>query len=226
VRFVPSAAKARGAADPARAAEVLRRLRAEFPEATTALSHHCPFELLVATILSAQCTDARVNQVTPKLFATYPGPREMAAAPLPMLEELVKTTGFFRMKAKSIQGVSRALVEKHGGQVPSDMETLVSLPGVGRKTANCVLGTAFGKSAMVVDTHVSRLARRLGWSRHEDPEKIERDLMALLPQRDWVFAAHALILHGRRTCRAQRPRCRSCVLGEELCPSFDPKAPT
>lgn len=202
---------------PAPAADVLSRLRSGYPGADCSLEHADAFQLLVSTILSAQCTDARVNAVAPPLFRRLPTPAAMAAAG-PELEELIRSTGFFNAKARSIRGACRALVEKHAGKVPRTMDELLALPGVGRKTANVVLGNAFGApDGVVVDTHVGRLARRLGWSRHADPVKVERDLNALLPRAAWVFAGHALILHGRRVCPSRSPRCESCLL-EGLCP--------
>jgi endonuclease-3 len=204
-----------------RAGEVLRQLRAEYPEATCALAHQSPLELLVATILSAQCTDARVNLVTPALFARCPTAADYAAISAPELERLIQSTGFFRNKAKSLIGLGRALVERHGGEVPDSMEELVALPGVGRKTANVVLGNAFGKNeGIVVDTHVARLARRLGLTREEDPVRIERDLVPLFPRPAWALLAHLLIFHGRRVCRAPRPRCADCRLAA-ICPSAE-----
>jgi endonuclease-3 len=208
---------ARQKSRPAPAADVLSRLADEYPGADCSLDHADAFQLLVSTILSAQCTDARVNSVTPALFRRFPTPEAMAGAG-DELEELIRSTGFFNAKAKSIRGASRAIVEKHGGRVPRSMDALNALPGVGRKTANVVLGNAFGSpDGVVVDTHVGRLARRLGWSRHLDPEKVERDLNALVPRERWVFTGHALILHGRRVCSSRAPRCASCPL-EELCP--------
>jgi endonuclease-3 len=205
-----------------RAAEILRRLRREYPDAHCALDHASPLELLVATILSAQCTDARVNQVTPALFARCRTAADYAAIPTPELERLIRPTGFFRNKAKAIAGLGRALVERHGGRVPDSLEELVALPGVGRKTANVVLGNAFGKNeGIVVDTHVARLARRLGLTRAEDPVRIERDLVPLFPRPAWALLAHLLIFHGRRVCKAPRPRCGECVLAD-LCPSAEP----
>ena len=202
---------------PAPATEALSRLRNAFPGADCSLDHTDAFQLLVSTILSAQCTDARVNSVTPALFRRLPTPAAMAAAG-PELEELIRSTGFFNAKARSLRGACRAIVDKHGGKVPRTMEELNALPGVGRKTANVVLGNAFGApDGVVVDTHVGRLARRLGWSGATDPEKVERDLNALLPRSEWVFAGHALILHGRRTCTSRSPRCSGCLL-EEICP--------
>jgi endonuclease-3 len=208
---------ARQKSRPAPAADVLSRLADEYPGADCSLDHADAFQLLVSTILSAQCTDARVNSVTPALFRRFPTPEAMAGAG-DELEELIRSTGFFNAKAKSIRGACRAIVEKHGGRVPRSMDALNALPGVGRKTANVVLGNAFGSpDGVVVDTHVGRLARRLGWSRHLDPEKVERDLNALVPRERWVFTGHALILHGRRVCSSRAPRCASCPL-EELCP--------
>ena len=202
---------------PAPAVEVLRRLREAYPGADCSLEHADPFQLLVSTILSAQCTDARVNSVTPALFRRFPTPQSMAGAD-GELEELIRPTGFFNAKARAIRGASRVLAETHGGRVPRTMEELLSLPGVGRKTANVVLGSAWGTpGGVVVDTHVGRLARRLGWSRQADPEKVERELNALLPREAWVFTGHALILHGRRVCTSRAPRCPSCLLAD-LCP--------
>jgi len=211
---------------PAPASEVLSRLRNAFPGADCSLDHADAFQLLVSTILSAQCTDARVNSVTPALFRRFPTPAAMAGAGAE-LEELIRSTGFFNAKARSIRGACRAIVAEHRGKVPRTMPELNALPGVGRKTANVVLGNAFGApDGVVVDTHVGRLARRLGWSRHADPEKVERDLNALLPREEWVFAGHALILHGRRTCSSRSPRCPECPLAD-LCPKVGvaPKAP-
>ena len=207
------------AARAARAHKVFARLRAEYPAARCALDHHDPLELLVATILSAQCTDVRVNQVTPELFRRCPTAADYAAIPPPELEELIRSTGFFRSKAKSLRGLGKALVEQHGGRVPDRMEELTKLPGVGRKTANVVLGNGFGRNeGIVVDTHVARLAARLRFTRETDPVKIERDLMPLFPRDDWTLLAHLLIFHGRAVCKAPRPRCGECVIAE-LCPS-------
>lgn len=205
--------------DTRRARTVLTRLRRRFPGAVTALRHENPFQLLIATILSAQCTDERVNAVTPDLFAAYPTPARLAAAPTEHVEDLVRSTGFFRMKAKNIIACSRGLTERFGGKVPPRMEDLVGLPGVGRKTANVVLGQAFGiSSGVVVDTHVHRLSRRLGFTAEDTPEKIEEDLMALFPRPSWIEVASLLILHGRATCTARSPRCPGCLV-EDLCPS-------
>lgn len=203
----------------ARAAEVAALLAAAYPEATCALIHAGPFQLLAATILSAQCTDARVNMVTPTLFARWPDAAALAEAPQEAVEEVIRSTGFFRNKAKSLRGMARALVERHGGDVPADIDALVKLPGVARKTANVVLGTAFGVPAgVVVDTHVHRIAQRLGLSSEHDPNKVERDLMDALPREAWTDFSHRLILHGRRVCSARSPRCAECVL-REGCPS-------
>jgi endonuclease-3 len=210
------------AAGRARTGEILARLTAEYPAARCALEHRSPLELLVATILSAQCTDARVNQVTPALFRRCPDARAYAEAGLPELEALVQSTGFFRNKAKALQGLGRALVERHGGEVPATMAELTALPGVGRKTANVVLGNAFGlEEGVVVDTHVARLSARLGLTRESDPVRIESDLVALVPRPAWTLWSHLLIHHGRAVCKAPRPRCAACVLAD-LCPSAEP----
>jgi endonuclease-3 len=203
----------------ARARTIIRRLRREFPDAQCALDHTNPLELLVATILSAQCTDVRVNLVTPALFAKYRSAAAYAAADPRVFEKEIQSTGFFRNKTKSILGMAQALLERHGGRVPDTMEELVALPGVGRKTANVVLGNAFGKNeGVVVDTHVQRLSGLLKLTREETPEKIERDLMTLVPRKDWTIFSHLLILHGRRTCIARRPRCEVCTINR-WCPS-------
>ena len=201
----------------ARAAKIAKGLARSLPDAWCALDHRNAFELLVATILSAQCTDAMVNQVTPALFREFPTPAALAAADSARVEELVKRTGFFRQKTKAIQATARGLAEDHGGVVPEDMERLTTLPGVGRKTANVVRGTAFHLPAIFVDTHVRRLAVRLGLTREDDPDRIEKDIQALLPPREWTRFAHRLIHHGRRVCVARRPRCSECVLAA-LCP--------
>jgi endonuclease-3 len=198
---------------------VLASLENAYADADCALDHANALELLVATILSAQCTDVRVNQVTPDLFRRYPHAAAYAESRPGQLEALIRSTGFFRNKAKSIRNMARQLVEHHGGQVPRSMDALVSLPGVARKTANVVLGTAFGiNQGVVVDTHVRRLARRLGFTGHDDPVKIERDLMELFPQPSWTFLGHSLIQHGRRVCRARKPACEDCMLAAD-CPS-------
>ncbi len=202
-----------------RAAITLQRLKQTYPDAACALQHSDAFELLCATILSAQCTDARVNLVTPVLFARYPDAAALARARQSELEEIIKSTGFFRNKAKSLIGMAQAVVADHGGVVPHTMEQLRALPGVGRKTANVVLGNAYGiNEGITVDTHVTRLSRRLGLTRHDDPAKIEQDLMELIPREDWALLSHLLIFHGRQVCVARRPRCWECVLSD-FCPS-------
>ncbi len=203
----------------ARTRKVIARLERAYPDATCALHHNNALELLVATILSAQSTDARVNMVTPALFAKYRTAQDYAAADPSVLEREIHSTGFFRNKTKSIIGMAQALVERHGGKVPDTMEELVQLPGVGRKTANVVLGTWFGKNeGVVVDTHVQRVATLLGLTKEKDPVKIERDLMALVPRDKWTWFSHTLILHGRRVCIARRPKCEICVVNR-WCPS-------
>ena len=203
----------------ARAIEVFARLKLAHPDAHCELDHETPLQLLMATILSAQCTDKRVNMVTPSLFKRFPTAQALADAKQEELEEMIKSTGFFRNKAKSLIGLGKALVERHGGSVPDSMETLVKLPGVGRKTANVILGNAFGKNeGVVVDTHVGRLSLRLGLTRETDPVKVERELMPLIPREDWTMLAHVLVFHGRRICYARTPKCEICVLSE-ICPS-------
>ncbi|HCC46977.1 MAG TPA: endonuclease III [Elusimicrobia bacterium] len=198
--------------------ELVKLLKAAYPEAYCSLDHGNPFELLMATILSAQCTDERVNKVTPALFKKYPGPAEMARAPLPDLEELVHSTGFYKNKALSLKEASAAIMKDFGGKVPRTMDELLTLRGVARKTANVVLGSAYGIAAgVVVDTHVKRLAFRLGLTRHTDTGKIEQDLMKALPKADWIWFAHALVLHGRAVCDARRPLCEQCPLSKP-CP--------
>jgi len=205
-------------APPAPTGETLDRLTAAYGDADCSLGHSSALELLVGTILSAQCTDVRVNLVTPEVFRRFPDVSSLAKAPRGALEKVIRTTGFFNAKARSIRGAAKAIVEKHGGEVPRTMEALLALPGVGRKTANVVLGSAFGApDGVVVDTHVGRLARRFGWSAHDDPEKVERDLNARIPRERWVWISHALIQHGRRVCTARKPRCAGCPL-EDLCP--------
>jgi len=200
------------------AAKVVDRLRGEYPVADCALRHANAFELLIATILSAQCTDERVNLVTPDLFARYPTPLAMAAASLPTLEKAIQSTGFFRNKARNIQACCRQLVEEHRGEIPRDLDALVKLPGVGRKTANVVLGTAFGiPSGVVVDTHVTRLSGRMGLTQETDAVKIERDLMQILPRGEWIAFSHRMIHHGRRVCGARKPNCEECVV-KDACP--------
>ena len=204
---------------PAHARDVFALLKTAHPDAHCELDHETPFQLLVATILSAQCTDKRVNMVTPLLFRTYPTPASLADAPPERLEEIIKSTGFFRNKAKSLIALGKALVERHGGDVPDSMEALVKLPGVGRKTANVILGNAFQKNeGVVVDTHVTRLSMRLGLTKHTDPVKIEEDLMPLVPRDEWAMLAHVLIFHGRRVCEAKVPKCEICTLAG-ICPS-------
>ncbi len=189
-----------------------------YPEALCALTHETPFQLLIATILSAQCTDARVNMVTPNLFAKWPTAEAMSQAPLEAIEEAVRTTGFFRNKAKNIQGCCQQLVEEHEGEVPAVLEDLVKLPGVGRKTANVVLGTAMGiASGVVVDTHVGRLSQRMGLTKQTDAVKIEEDLMDLLPKEEWILFSHRMIHHGRQVCDARKPACERCTL-LAICP--------
>jgi endonuclease III len=205
---------------PEYAAQVVKGLKKEYPSATCALVHDTPFELLIATILSAQCTDERVNVVTKVLFAKYDTPAKLAALPLPQLEKAVQSTGFFRNKAKNIHDCCVKLVTEHGGQVPQDLESLVKLPGVGRKTANVVLGTAYRiPSGVVVDTHVGRLSGRLGLTQHEDPVKIEQDLMTLLPESEWIDFSHRMIWHGRQVCKARKPDCERCALNP-ICPKI------
>jgi endonuclease-3 len=202
-----------------RTLEILRRLKTAYPEARCELNFSNPLDLLVATILSAQCTDKRVNLVTRDLFQKYRAARDYAEAPAAALEADIRSTGFYRNKARNIRAACRALVEKHGGEVPRDMESLVALDGVGRKTANVVLGNAFGLAVgIVVDTHVSRLAARLGLSANTAPEKIEADLQELVPKEDWTLASHLLIWHGRRRCGARKPDCAGCEI-RDLCPA-------
>jgi endonuclease III len=209
----------RGTALKAYATVVLDRLLAQYPDAHCALDFRDAFELLCATILSAQCTDKRVNMVTPVLFARYPDAAALAAAKQEDVEEIIRSTGFFRSKTKSLIGMATALVEHHGGNVPSDMDALVKLPGVGRKTANVILGNAFGRNdGIVVDTHVTRLSNRLGLATGTDAVKIEQALMPLFPQHHWTMLSHLLIEHGRQICIARTPRCGECVLAD-ICPS-------
>lgn len=201
-----------------RAKEIGKRLAKDYPDAKCSLDFRNPFELLVATILSAQCTDERVNKVTPALFKRCPDPRMLAAMDPEDLEDLIRSTGFYKNKAKSLLGASRMIVERFGGELPQTMEALLELPGVARKTANVVLGNAFGKSeGFVVDTHVQRLARRMGLSEEEKPERIESDLMACTPRNQWVQFGHRLILHGRAVCSARKPDCGACGLSH-ICP--------
>jgi endonuclease-3 len=202
----------------ARTREIVARLEAAYPDAHCALLHHDPLQLLIATILSAQCTDARVNIVTPGLFARYPDARAFAEADPLELEEMIRSTGFFHNKARNILGCAQALMMRYGGQVPADLVSLVELPGVGRKTANVVLGNAFDIPGVVVDTHVTRLTQLLRLTSNQDPNKIELDLMELVPREKWTLLAHLLIEHGRRVCKARSPQCAACVLND-ICPS-------
>ncbi|MGE5195225.1 MAG: endonuclease III [Deltaproteobacteria bacterium] len=200
------------------ALKIAKALAKAYPDAVCALSHEDPYQLLVATILSAQCTDERVNLVTPELFRRYPTPEKLARSSQADVEKIIKSTGFFRAKAKSLRGMAAALVDKFDGRMPRTIEELTKLPGVGRKTANVLLGTAFGiATGVVVDTHVRRIARLLGLTKHTNPDKIERDLMHQLPESEWVNFAHRLIHHGRRICIARRPKCTECPL-LALCP--------
>jgi endonuclease-3 len=202
-----------------RARVILARLEEHYPDAHCALNFATPFELLVATILSAQCTDERVNIVTETLFRKYPTPASYLEVEQEELERDIHSTGFFRNKAKNIRGACRLIVEEYGGSVPASMEQLLALPGVARKTANVVLGTAFGLAeGIVVDTHVGRVARRLGLTQHEDAEKVERDLVGIVPRREWIMFSHRLVTHGRRVCHARTPRCEDCLLSD-VCPS-------
>jgi endonuclease-3 len=206
---------------PERVTEILKILHATYPDVECALVHANPWQLLVATILSAQCTDVRVNMVTPKLFATYPTPKAMSEAPIEALEELIRTTGFYHNKAKSIQGAGRVITEKFNGKVPQTMEELLTVPGAARKTANVVLGVAYGKAeGVVVDTHVFRLSRRLGLTRSETPQAVEQDLMKVIPKNRWIEFSHELIHHGRQICEARKPKCAACPL-EQLCHAPD-----
>jgi endonuclease III len=202
-----------------RARRIFRELAAVYPDAHTELNFSTPLELLVATILSAQSTDKGVNLVTPILFARYPTAADYAAADRDEMEKIIKSTGFFRAKTTSLIGLGQALCDRFGGEVPRRMRDLVTLPGVGRKTANVVLGNAFGIPGITVDTHFGRLARRFGWTTSTDPDKVEQDVGALFPRKDWTFLSHLLIWHGRRVCHSRRPACGACVLAS-LCPSF------
>jgi len=214
-------APSRGALAPGRVAAILKALDEAYPEAECALHHRSPWELLVATILSAQCTDVRVNMVTPELFRRFPTPEAMSRATLPELEELIRTTGFFRNKAKSIQGAARKIIADFGGEVPQTLAELITVPGAARKTANVVLGVSFGKAeGVVVDTHVFRIARRLELAKGDTPGKVEQELMQVLPRDHWIRFSHQLIHHGRKVCVARNPKCRECAL-ETLCRSKD-----
>ena len=211
----------RGAALKAHADEILRRLLALYPDAHCELDYRNPYELAVATILSAQCTDKRVNMVTPELFRRWPDAEALSRAPREEIEQVIQSTGFYRNKAKSLSGFATQLVEKHGGDVPAEMDALVALPGIGRKTANVVLGNAYGiNEGIVVDTHVQRLARRFGLTKESDPVKVERALIPLFPRERWTLLSHLMIWHGRRTCDARKPKCGDCALAD-ICPSAD-----
>jgi endonuclease-3 len=207
--------------DPRRqlARRIARGLAKQYPDAHCALDYETPLQLLIATILSAQCTDVRVNLVTPALFARYPDARAFAAADVNALETAIQSTGFFRNKARSIIACCQALVRDHNGQVPSTMEELVPLAGIGRKTANVILGNAFGVPGITVDTHVTRLSNRMGLTKETDAQKIERDLMELIPKKDWTMFSHGMIWHGRQVCQARQPSCSTCTL-TEFCPKI------
>lgn len=208
---------------PAPVDSTLKLLKKYYPDAHCALDHSNPFELLVATILSAQCTDERVNKVTPSLFAQFPTPDALSRGNLTDVENHIKSTNFFKNKAKNLIGMAQRLVDKHKGEVPQDLDQLVELPGVGRKTANVVLGNAFNiTTGIVVDTHVARLSQRLGWTRHEDPVKIELDLQKIIPKDHWIQISHELIFHGRQICNARKPDCPNCFLFD-LCPKRNVK---
>lgn len=215
------AASRRGDLAPERIAAILKALDEAYPNAVCALDHKTPWELLVATILSAQCTDARVNMVTPELFRRYPTPAAMAQAELPDLENLIRTTGFFRNKAKSIKGAAQAVTERFGGKIPRTLAELITVPGAARKTANVVLGVSYGLAeGVVVDTHVFRISRRLGLAKGDTPEKVEQELMSILPREKWIDYSHQVIHHGRQVCIARSPKCDVCHL-EQLCHSKD-----
>ena len=202
-----------------RARRINKELAVAYPNAHCELNFSNPLELLVATILSAQCTDVRVNKVTPALFAKYPTAADYASANRTELEGLIASTGFFRNKAANIMGMAQAVVHNFGGHIPNRLEDLITLPGVGRKTANVVLGNAFGVPGITVDTHMGRLARRFGWTTHEDPVKVEFDIMNLIPKQEWTLLSHRVIFHGRRICFARKPACGVCPI-QKLCPSF------
>lgn len=217
----PAAKPTRGDLAPERVTAILKGLDEAYPDAECALDHRTPWELLVATILSAQCTDARVNMVTPELFRRFPTPAAMAKASQPEIESLIRSTGFFRNKAKSIVGAAKKITEEFGGKVPQTLAELTTVPGAARKTANVVLGVSFGKAeGIVVDTHVFRIARRLGLAKGDTPQKVEQELMKVLPQEHWIRFAHQLIHHGRQVCDARKPKCDKCNL-EPLCRSKD-----
>jgi endonuclease-3 len=210
-----------GGTDPKRVAAILAKLDEAYPAATCELKHENAFQLLISTILSAQCTDVRVNQVAETLYKKYPTPEAFAHANPSELEQVIRPTGFFRNKTKSIMGASKAIIERFGGQVPRTMEELLTVPGAARKTANVVLGTAFGIAAgIVVDTHVIRISNRLDLTRNEDPKKIEQDLMKVIPREKWIVFSHQIIWHGRRVCYARKPKCIECNL-EKICYSKD-----
>lgn len=202
-----------------RARRINRILAETYPDARCELDFENPLQLLVATVLSAQSTDQRVNKVTPILFARFPTAADLASADRQQLEDIIRPVGFFRAKAASVQGLATAMCERYGGEVPGDLHELVTLPGVGRKTANVVLGDAFGVPGITVDTHLGRLARRFGWTEQEDPEKVEAELMRLFPKADWTSMSHHLIWHGRRRCHAKKPACGACPMSS-LCPSY------
>ena len=221
VKMKRAKAKADGPDEARRVSLILRRLNQDYPDVICALNHANAWELLAATILSAQCTDVRVNMVTPDLFAAYPSVQAMAVAAQPDVEQLVRTTGFFRNKAKNLIGAAQGIVERYNGEVPTAMEELLTLPGVARKTANVVLGSWFGiASGVVVDTHVSRISNRLGLTKASDPKKIEQDLMQVIPKKRWVLFSHQIIHHGRAVCVARKPKCDVCSL-YDLCSSKD-----
>ncbi len=200
--------------------EVISILKDKYPHSRTALQYETPFEILVATILSAQSTDKKVNEITPVLFETYPAPAELAAAPAGKIEDIIRPTGFFRNKTKSIQGVARKITNEYGGDTPDTMEELLTLPGVARKTANIVLSSAFNKAAgIAVDTHVKRLSQRLGFTQEKNPDKIEQDLMEIAPKKNWLHFNYMLVNFGRDICQAKKPLCRECPLAH-LCPSY------
>ena len=217
---VAKKAKRKSRPDPTKNAPVIyARLIAAYPNAHCALDFTSPFQLLIATILSAQCTDKRVNMVTPALFKRYPTPESLASANVEELEEMIKSTGFFRNKSKSLIGMATAVAESHAGVIPDEMDSLVKLPGVGRKTANVLLGNAYDKNeGVVVDTHVGRVSKRLGLTKQTDPVKVEQDLMKLFPRENWTLLSHLFIEHGRQICDARRPKCEECFLND-ICPS-------
>ncbi len=210
------------AAKRARAHAIFERLRAEYPDARCSLDFNTPLQLLIATILAAQCTDERVNIVTPTLFKKFRNPKDYVAAPRADLEECIRSCGFFRQKAKSIVNTCSRIIDVYGGKVPATMEELLTLDGVGRKTANVLLGECFHTPGIIVDTHCIRLSRRLGFSRHDDPVKIEQDLAKIWPEQDWTINSHCFVFHGRAVCRARAPQCPICPIND-LCPSFTPE---